>query len=102
MDEMAIKVEQMEPKPMNIMWKNVDKIDTGFQFKEKTYFFKGNNFYEFDEEKQTINLDQPQNALEFWMNCPPFQEYKVVISSAITVQCSLVFIFLVSILCQMF
>ena len=100
MDEMAVRVEKREPKPMNSMWKNVDHIDTGFQINKKTYFFKGNNFYEFDEENRTIHLDQPKSAVEFWMHCPPIVEDKV--SSAITVQCSVLFIVLVSILSHMF
>ena len=117
MDEMAIRVER-EPKPINSMWKNVDHIDTGFQLKNKIYFFKGNNFYEFDEKQRTIHLEQPKSAVEYWMHCPPIRGNKVTstttrhrvpsttpkvkVSSAITVQCSILFILTLSILIQMF
>lgn len=99
MDEMAMKVENIQPKLLNSVWKNVDKIDTGFQFKEKTYFFKGSNFYEFDEENKTIHFDKPQKTLEYWLSCPPIPEEK---SSAITIQCSLLFILFASILSQIY
>lgn len=94
-----MEVENSPPKTLNSVWRNVDKIDTGFKYQEKTYFFKGNNFYEFDEVNKTIHLDKPQNTLEYWLNCPPIPEEK---SSAITIQCSLLFIMFASILSHIF
>lgn len=101
MDNSSFKVENREPKPINSVWKNVDKIDTGFRFEKNTYFFKGNYFYEFDETNQTIHLDQPQVAVEYWMNCSSIQQKKVK-SAAFAVQYSIFFVFSTLLLRQLF
>lgn len=71
---------------VNVFWEGVEGFDTAFQAYKKTYFFKGEYFYEFDYQKKKLS-DQPQKAGTYWMKCNasplPSSAKKIFISSVL-------------------
>ena len=75
-DETAQHVELDYPRDIS-MWGGIpNDIDSVFQsFDGKTYFFKGQRFWEFDDRKMKIVDVEPtlesQSINVKWLKCPP-------------------------------
>ena len=57
------------PRPMKGIWKKIKDFDTAVVRNEITYFFKGTEFYEFNDELQRLNYEEPRDSGQFWMKC---------------------------------
>ena len=70
-DEEVQHIELDYPRDIQ-MWKGVPyDIDGVFQYHDKkTYFFKGKDFWEFDDEKMEVTKPSPMASGEFWLHCP--------------------------------
>lgn len=66
---MTQKVSEGYPKPTTLVWKNVGFFDTAFQKEEKTYFFKGLDFFEFDNKFLKFS-ERSESSAKRWMMCP--------------------------------
>jgi len=68
-DEHKMKVGQNKYRITNV-FKDVFDYETGFTYKDdKTYFFKNQSFYEFDNEHWVLKRMQPRLSANFFMNC---------------------------------
>ena len=52
-------------------WKGVPtKIDAALQWKNgKTYFFKNNKYWRFNDNKMAVSKDYPKSRTTYWMGC---------------------------------
>ena len=70
-----------------VMWRGVPyNLDAVFQATDKkTYFFKDQYFWEFDDKKMEVTESSPQRVGEYWLRCPkeihdPFKQAGTVSS----------------------
>ena len=70
-DEEVQHIELDYPRDIQ-MWKGVPyDIDGVFQYHDKkTYFFKGKQFWEFNDERMEVAKSSPMASGEFWLHCP--------------------------------
>jgi hypothetical protein len=87
-DEEIQHVELDYPRDLSI-WHGVPYgIDAVFRYTDrKTYFFKGQNFWTFDDVRMTVVKREPSPIGEHWMHCPreikdPFKSRENVSSGA--------------------
>ncbi len=78
-DEEIQHVELDYPRDISI-WHGVPYgIDAVFQYTDrKTYFFKGHDFWAFDDVRMAVESEEASSIGEHWMHCPreikdPFQ-----------------------------
>ena len=64
-------VELDYPRDLSV-WRGVPyNVDAAFQFIDgKTYFFKGKDFWAFDDIRMAVEADAPKPIGEHWMHCP--------------------------------
>ncbi len=81
-DEGIQHVELDYPRDLS-MWKGVpENFDAVFQYNDqKTYFFKGSHFWEFDDLRMRVKDPSPTEIGHHWMHCPkpikdPFKSLK--------------------------
>ena len=70
-DEEIQHVELDYPRDLSV-WRGVPySVDAAFQFIDgKTYFFKGKDFWAFDDIRMAVEADAPKPIGEHWMHCP--------------------------------
>jgi hypothetical protein len=81
-DEGIQHVELDYPRDLS-MWKGVpENFDAVFQYNDqKSYFFKGSHFWEFDDFRMRVKEPSPTEIGHHWMHCPksikdPFKSLK--------------------------
>ena len=81
-DEEIQYIELDYPRDL-VMWKGVPyNIDAVFQAQDKkTYFFKDQYFWEFNDKKMEVTEQSPLHVGEYWLHCPkeihdPFKKAK--------------------------
>ena len=61
------------PTPTSRVWNGVGKFDAAFERNETIYFFKGEEYFEFDHKYMRLNKNPMKSAQE-WMMCPELTE----------------------------
>ena len=89
-DEGIQHVELDYPRDLS-MWKGVpENFDAVFQYNDqKTYFFKGSHFWEFDDLRMRVKDPSPTEIGHHWMHCPksikdPFKSLKTTSDASVT------------------
>lgn len=67
-DEATQMVVDGYPYTTDKAWRNVGLFDTAFKKDGKTYFFKGLNFFEFDDHELALK-DKRGISAQYWMKC---------------------------------
>ena len=92
------RVELDYPREIS-MWRGVPSdIDAAFQYIDgKTYFFKGRNFWQFDDNSMMVADPMPKRIGTHWMQCPkdiirnPFEANEISSAEKTTTSHLLVF-----------
>jgi len=58
------------PRLIRSAWRDVYNIDTAFTHREELFFFKGKNFYAFDDHRMRLQRMLPRTSAQYWMRCP--------------------------------